>query len=464
MNPEQREKSGNRRFAWLLTFLLLAIFLRYALQINIPRVFFMVILAMMALQGDQTQILAACICLIPLHESVDFYYSLVICLGIYILKYYSRIRINSAVILVLMLIGWELLHCFSPELSLVDMIIPVIPLVTLVVIMASDLSELDYPFLVRALAVATVSIGITMFGQVLYWCDFRLVKAVLQLRRLGVVLESAGSGSGITGGTIQTNSLGIICVLSAAGLLQLRSIKSSRKTDTLLILLLLSLGTLTSSRTFLACLALMVLLMILGQKGGFRKKLRFFCSIAAIVVLVLILIYLFFPQLLEYYIGRFSERDITTGRDTLMLKYHQFIIRNPRVLLFGIGLQDYGDKLTQRYRIAPNVPHNSIQEVLIAWGLPGLVLCTWLVFSVMFVSRKRTAGHQLLNYIPLAILLFKSMAGQLLTSGYSMLAMSYAYLSLCQDFRMPEEHECLFCSHPVTPYIGRGDLPDKKLE
>ncbi len=434
MNLERRERHSNRCFIWLLGFLLLLTFCRYALQINIPRVLFLAIIALMAAQGSQTEIIAVIVCLIPLHESVDFYYSLVICIGIYVLKDYRRIRINLAVLLVLVLIGWELLHCFSPGISLVDMIIPMVPLVVLALIMASDLSELDYPFVVRALAFATVSVCITMFGQVLYWCDFNFVKAVLQLRRLGMVLETANKHSAITGGTIQTNSLGIICVLVSAGLLQLRSVKRNNRTDVLLILMLLTFGTLTSSRTFLLCLALMVFLMILGQKGGFRKKLRFFYSMTAIFAVVLFLIHLFFPQLLEYYIGRFSESDITTGRDVLMMKYHRFITRNPRVLFFGIGLQDYGEKLTEGYRIARNVPHNSIQEVLIAWGLPGLLLCIWLVLALSLVSRKRTPSHSLLNYIPLLILLFKSMAGQLLTSGYSMLALSYAYLSLSQDF------------------------------
>ena len=438
MNPERTGRHSSRRFVWLLGFLLLLIFCRYALQINIPKILYLAIIAIIAAQGSQTEIISVILCLIPLHESVDFYYSLAVCTVIYVLKYYRRIRINRVVLLVLALMGWELLHCFSPGISPVDIIIPIVPLVVLALLMASDLSELDYAFAVRVLAFGTVSVCITMFGQVLYWCDFHFVKAVLQLRRLGMVLESAGKNSAITGGTIQTNSLGIICVLASTGLLQLRSVGQSRKTDLLMILLLLSFGTLTSSRTFLICLALMVFLMLLAQEGGFRKKLRFLFSMIAILLVVLLLVSLFFPTLLEYYIGRFTEADITTGRDVLMTKYHRFITRNPRVLFFGIGLQDYGCKLTEGYRIARNVPHNSIQEILIAWGLPGLILFGVLVLTVIFVSGKRTARRTVLNYIPLLILLFKSMAGQLLTSGYSMLALSYAYLSLSQDFRTQE--------------------------
>ena len=41
--------------------------------------------------------------------------------------------------------------------------------------------------------------------------------------------------------------------------------------------------------------------------------------------------------------------------------------------------------------------------------------------------------RKLINYIPLIIILFKSMAGQLLTSNYSMLALAFGYLNLVQD-------------------------------
>jgi hypothetical protein len=37
----------------------------------------------------------------------------------------------------------------------------------------------------------------------------------------------------------------------------------------------------------------------------------------------------------------------------------------------------------------------------------------------------------IINYIPLIVIITKSMAGQLLTSGYSIVALAFAYLSLC---------------------------------
>ena len=67
------------------------------------------LLGIMAVFGSHRELLAVCILLIPLHESVDFYYSLVICLAVAAGKHYRKIRINRAVLLVLGLVVWELL-------------------------------------------------------------------------------------------------------------------------------------------------------------------------------------------------------------------------------------------------------------------------------------------------------------------------------------------------------------------
>ncbi len=140
-----------------------------------------------------------------------------------------------------------------------------------------------------------------------------------------------------------------------------------------------------------------------------------------------------FPELLEYYIKRFQKVDISSGRNALMLSYHDYITGNNNVMLFGIGRHNFAEKLTEIYRVASNVPHNSVQEIIIAWGIPGLILFLFLLVLLLRQARKYNQGPILLNYIPFFIILVKSMAGQLLTSGYTMLALSYAYLSLCVD-------------------------------
>ena len=40
-----------------------------------------------AFLGDRHEIIALCICFIPMHESIDFYYAIVICIAIYFFKF-----------------------------------------------------------------------------------------------------------------------------------------------------------------------------------------------------------------------------------------------------------------------------------------------------------------------------------------------------------------------------------------
>lgn len=466
MNRRVRKENNHTRFWWLLAVLLVSLFLRYALQIDVPRLAFLPIIALISVLGSQSEILAMCMCLIPLHESVDFYYAIVICVGVYMLKCHRKIRINLTVILVIVMMAWELLHCFDVAFSPVTFVTSVVPLLALAIVMSSDPSSMEYDFIVRAMAFTTAAMCITLLGRVFYLSNFDLLHAVSNLRRLGIIQDETQKSELLAGGGVQPNSLGVIVVLVTTGLLQLRAAGRNYKMDLPLMTALLVFGTLTSSRTFLACLALMILLLILGQQGDIKQKIRFLGSIVIIILAALFLLSRFFPSLLEYFFGRFQVEDITTGRDDLMRAYHRFIMDNPDVMFFGVGLQNYGDKLVAQHRVASNLPHNSIQEIIIAWGIPGLLLIAVLIFMMLGKSRKQTARHTMLNYIPLIIILVKSMAGQLLTSGYSMLALSYAYLSLCEDLRTGDTNKSFIFRSPQTlaAFKARDDLLNKKKQ
>ena len=86
---------------------------------------------------------------------------------------------------------------------------------------------------------------------------------------------------------------------------------------------------------------------------------------------------------------------------------------------------------------------NNLSGLEFAWGIPGMLMIILLIFMIIRISRKYTPQHRLMNYIPLIILLFKSMAGQLLTSGYTMLALAYAYLCLAQGFEVKNANPTL---------------------
>lgn len=430
-----KQKREHIRFYTLILALIVLLFARYGLEIGIPRIVLTGTIALIAVLGNRNEIMAIAMCCIPLHEAVDFFYAVVACSGVYVLKYHREIRINLGVILVMAMICWELLHDFSADFSLRGFLVSVTPLIFLAVLLCLDVSELDYAFIVRTMTAMVATICLVLLTNLIVRANFNLAAAIAGLRRLGQVTET----DAVLGGAIHPNSLGIICVITIAGLMQLRAVGRNRGTDLVWMIILLVFGALTSSRTFLVCLLLMALLLVMAQPGDFRKKMRLLLMLALIAAVALLLLSWLFPELLGYYIKRFQVDDITTGRDVLMIDYHRFISDNPRVMFFGVGLQDYGTKLTVLYRVSNNVPHNSIQEIVVAWGLPGLLLIILLCLTLYRRSGKYSGGNKLLNQIPFLIIIAKSMAGQLLTSYYTVLALSYAYLSLCQDFTPKEE-------------------------
>ena len=431
MSQRLRKEHNYVRFWLLLTLLSAIIFIRYGLQVNIPRVLALIPIVVIALWGNQTEIIAICMCLIPFHESLDFYYALVIVLVIYVFRCHDRIRIKASLFLMILICVWELLHCFTADFSPVMLITSLAPTIALTLIMCSDFSDVDYSFVVHAVAFAAVAQCLTMLIQIAWISRFELNTFMVNLRRLGALDDASENRLNLSGGLVQTNSLGVICVVVTACLLHLRAIGKGERKDVFIMLSLLVFGTLTASRTFFVCLVLMFVLVLMGQQGSL-KKLRYLGMMVLVLVSVLLILISFFPDQLEYFIGRFFETDITTGRDDLMVNYHRFIIDNPKILFFGIGLQNFGDKVTTLYRVASNVPHNSIQEIIVAWGLPGLLMVVMMILLLVYQSNGYKCRRRLINYIPLIILLFKSIAGQLLTSNYTMLALGFAYISLIQ--------------------------------
>lgn len=434
----QKISREHAHFYILLAFLCFLLFARYGLQIGVPRILLTATIALIALLGDQNEILAIVMCCIPWHEAVDFSYALVSCAGIYVLKFQRRIRINMAVVLTLIIIAWELLHCFEAGFSLMSFLFSMVPLIFLAVVLCVDVEGTDYAFIVRIMAAATAVTCIVLLTNLIVRANFNIAVAISGLQRLGMLSKDEMSDVAV-GSAINPNSLGIICILAITGFFQLRSAGKNRRMDMVFTVVLLIFGALTSSRTFLICLLLMAVLMILGWPGDIRKKLRFFGILVLLAIAALLLLNLFFPQLLGYYVRRFQSENVLGGRDVLMTKYHAFITENLDVMFFGVGRNNYAKKLTEVYRVFVNVPHNAIQEIIVAWGIPGLILFTLLCGMMVVQSGKYSRYHVLLNYVPFLVLLVKSMVGQMLTSHYTMLALSYAYLSLCQDFRPKEE-------------------------
>jgi len=426
-----KTKQNNRwRFYSLLTVLLILVFVRYALRVNVPEIVLTVLAIIIACAGDRNEMIAVCMCCIPLYTSLQYYIVVGCSIVIYIVKYGRNLKITIAIIPILFFVLWELLHCFSEHFVVKSFIAVVVPYLMLCVVFFSN-DKTDYAFVIRMFAVTTAAVCMILLGRLLVGNGFNFRIAFLNMQRLGQ--SSIEADIGFSGGEINPNTLGILCVIAISGILQLVMSGKKKTGDIVLMMWLLICGALTTSRTYLACLAIMLVLFIIAGRKKIADKLKVFAGVAFLVALAVAVLALAFPAVIETFVRRFNVEDVTSGRADLLVKYNRFIVSKPSILLFGIGLMGYSDKLAE-YAVAGNVPHNGIQELIIAWGLPGLIM--FLVLLLIFVWRGKQNGGKtsLVNYIPLLILLAKSQAGQMVTSSYTMLAFSLAYLSICHNF------------------------------
>lgn len=426
-------------FYGLLLLLLALIFVRYVLQVAFPEFVLLGVAMLMACIGDRDEIVAVCVFSIPLYTSYSYAYVVLFSVLMYVLKFHEDIRINLSFVPIILMICWELLHCFDEVFSIRLFVMFVVPYLLMLVLMCRADADWDYRFQIHVLAIATAGMGVVLLGKVLAASGFNVQAAFTNMGRLGLAPE----GTQNVGAAINPNTYGIICSLAIAGLLQLRKKnRGSSPFERVLLVWLMLTGALTMSRTYLVCLLLVLGLYVLVQEGTMKKKLlTVFCMLMLIAVLILIL-QLLVPSVVSAYYKRFLSSDITSGRDSLFMKYHRVFLSSAKSMFFGVGLQQFYEKTVEAMQII-NMPHNGFQEILIAWGIPGFIMFLCFLGSLLVRAGKQNRRITLMSAIPLILWLVKVQAGQLITSDYTMLGFAVVYLSLCCHFEEepPEQAE-----------------------
>lgn len=434
-------KVSRRWLFWgLFAVLMLFLFFRYALMIMFPPLVFVAILALIAFVGDRDEILAVCMMCIPLSMIIPYYYVIIFCAVIYFGKYGNDIHLGFSFIPILLIVGWELCHCFSDNSTLKEIMAMMVPyLLILWLLSTRNLQSVDYGLVVRPFSFLMMWLCVILVWRILALSDYNVEVAFFNMQRLGLSEEEGNEL------VINPNSLGILCVLAASGLNQLRLNRGRKVGDTILMIMILALGALTVSRTYLACLIIMIIYLLATSKGA-KKKLKLFVGVAVVVLIGLLLLHMIFPSVLESFVRRLQVDDITGGRVELFAQYNDYLLSSPKALLGGIGALGMKDKVVFQYAIAPNVPHNGVQEILVAWGIPGLLFFVGLIFVLIRGSKKVNLRQTAINYLPFLIIFVKVQVGQLVTSTYTLLALSFAYLSLCQNFSATEKQQTDYSS------------------
>ena len=161
-----------------------------------------------------------------------------------------------------------------------------------------------------------------------------------------------------------SNELGLYCVVAIC-LLMVLNLKRNKKSAFAMAVLLSMLGLVSISRTFIMLMVVSWFFYLILSKASITKGLAVAIafSIAFLVVQSLV------PNFVDWIKNYFVARSHTSGgRMNLVVDYFNWSFADMWTILFG-----YSEYYTQI--LNSTAAHNGIQEIMVCWGIVGLVIC-----------------------------------------------------------------------------------------
>ena len=398
---------------------------RNVLAIEFPISLYLIWVAVMAFAFNDTEIKALIISFIPLAPGFQSKYAALVCMIFLLIKYRKRLRVPMFLFILPILMFWELLHMGDGFSTIPEFLAGFAPLLCLAVVVSLPKKREDMSLFSRVLAITLTVSGLILIVSTVVGSHESLVSLIRDGFRLGKIQEAENYQI-----SYNANELGFMCNIAIAGLLTNIYFENARKIDYIITLFLILIGCLTVSRAFLLCLAGTIVLYVILQNTTFSHKVKVFASVSLILIASLLILKISAPNIIDNYITRFSVDDITSGRTYLLEFYNDFITSSFERLFYGIGIQNMGEKVWYLEGVKVNVPHNGYQQLIVAWGLVGLILMILFILYLVLHARKQNQRVQLMCYLPLFILLVNILAGQFVTSGTKLFSLIFIYLMI----------------------------------
>ena len=412
--------------------LLALLFAKNGLDMAIPMKGILLVAIAPAFFASPTQMIAMALAFIPLGSGFQYKYALMAYVLIGIVRFGSQMHFSKLTFPLIVMILWEMLHVVVGEMEINELMRGFAEFVFLWFISCQKLKDLEIRVIARSLAIAVVGVCcITMYMQ-----------TTLVMGDVSDVLSQGSDGSYRFGNNnnneeelfslvFNPNQLGFICNLAIAALLVLMRLRKSTLIDVVMLSLCVTFGSFTLSRTFLVCLAFLLISFILLSTNSLRQRIFYIILLTLLIGGVVWAIDAFLPDVIKNFTARFEVEDLSNNRIDLFVFYNQHIFSTAEYCLFGIGLQNFGEKLIQLYNPDIEVCHNGFQEAWVAWGLPGLVMVLWWLKQLVAESRRWCLTKRYFSYLPLILILLDMQAGQFIRSNTNMLALILAYAVLC---------------------------------
>lgn len=420
--------------------ILLLMFLRNALHIEIPVSVILLLSVIPVCIATPSQMMAMLMSFIPLATGFQYKYALLLYVIIGIIRFGKLLSISKVVPVVAAMMIWELAHVDDTFL-MSEYLRSFAELLLLGFVTSIKWKEIDYKLIARSLAIATIGVSLIIIYIQINSGLGSLMDMLAQGAaeyRFGQNTTEEGTAFGLN---FNANQLGFICNMSIAALLMLIARKEHSMLDITMVVALVFFGAMTLSRTFVAVALLLFVSYIFLLPGSYKQRSRNILLLLIIAPIFVWGIFEFAPSIIENFAARNDVDDITNGRAGLMAFYNDHIFSSFNNCFWGLGLQGYGSEIANLYGHQVEVCHNSIQELWVAWGFVGVLLFGLMVLYMIITSKRWSRNRTLFAFMPLCALLFSSMAGQLISSGSSLLSLSLTYIIMCLDWRQTSIHQ-----------------------
>ena len=418
---------------WLMMLGFMArVFVRNVFTVEFPVLLLLVYVCTMSLFCDSDEIIALAISFVPFSAAFQSRYALLALMVVYLLKFPKSVKKLSAFVPLILLMVWELFHVFCGVFSVPLFLKGFSELLFLSFVISLGKKEFDFSFISRVFSVS-----------VAFCCSVLMLKLLDQVNYDFLsIFSDGGYRLGIFDEEVESyvmnynaNALGFMCNMAIAGVVLKIKKDGMSWFDALLVFALAFFGLLTLSRAFIICFVCLGLLSIVGYGRNLNEKTKTLIVVSGAIAIIILIVNSIAPYVFDNILKRFGEEDVSNGRNELFVEYFDFIFSSLSNALFGIGLQDGLAKVhDQGFTHIALVPHNAIQELVVVWGIPGLLLFACFLMYMVLESKTVSPKRNFISFIPIILMLTMVQTTQLITSGNRLMMLPFIYLALTTDF------------------------------
>lgn len=428
-----REKSKNNIFIYAtICLLLVMLLLRNGFAMPISPTMILAVSVIPAFFASPSQMVAMVLGLLPMITGFQYKYALMLYMIVGFYRNKHLLYVSQLIFPVVFMLIWEFAHCIGEPFSMNEYLRSFSEILFVLFVTCMRWDKIDYAVIARSLSLSAIGIAIVLIYVQILQGNFTNILEILSQEevRFGVRETEAEQFRLV----FNPNELGFICNMAISSVLLLIVRREYTIVDVVLLSLCVLVGCFTLSRTFVVCLLFLILCFAFLSPGTKKQKITRISLLFILVVLLSWIIINYLPFILDAFIGRMEEKDISNGRVYLMEFYNQHIFSSFEYFFFGLGLQNFGKKISSLYGPYLNVSHNGIQEIWILWGVVGILLFIWFFSALIKESRKWSGERPFFAFLPLCCLLLNSMAGQFLTSGSSLYSIVLIFISMCMKW------------------------------